>query len=146
MYFFVVLYGYVGTTIYYSYCNFCMSCNWLKEMESTDVYNMSGYTLLSKPRTNKRGGGVGMFVSSGLNFKLRDDLHMNSASCGFESLFIEVQIQKNAIIVGTIYKPPDTSTVDFNVHVSDLLRKMSQERKKCIIMADFNIANCRFYS
>ena len=47
---------------------------WLKEMESTDVYNMTGYTLLSKPRTNKRGGGVGMFVSSGLNFKLRDDL------------------------------------------------------------------------
>ena len=43
---------------------------WLKEMESTDAYNMSGYTLLSKPRTNKRGGGVGMFVSSGLNFKL----------------------------------------------------------------------------
>ena len=34
-----------------------------------------------------------MFVSSGLNFKLRDDLHMNSAICGFESLFIEVKIQ-----------------------------------------------------
>ena len=45
---------------------------------------MTGYTFLSKTRTNKRGGGVGMFVSSGLNFKLRDDLHMNSAICGFE--------------------------------------------------------------
>ena len=101
---------------------------------------MNGYTFLSKPRTNKRGGGgVGMFVSSGLNFKLRDDLHMNSAICGFESLFIEVKIQKNDIIVGTIYKPPDTSTVDFNVHVNDLFRTISQERKKCIIMADFNI-------
>ena len=53
-------------------------------MESTDVYNMTGYTLLSKPRTDKRGGGVG------LNFKLRDDLHMNFATCGSESLFIEV--------------------------------------------------------
>ena len=41
--------------------------------------------------------------------------------------------------VGTIYKPPDTSTVDFNVHVNDLFRTISQERKKCIIMADFNI-------
>ena len=84
-------------------------------MESTDVYNMTGYTLLSKPRANKRGGGVGMFVSSGLNFKLRDDLHMNSASCGFESLFIEVKIQNNGIIFGTIYKPPHASTVDFNI-------------------------------
>ena len=33
-----------------------------------------------------------MFVSSGLNFKLRDDLHMNSAICGFESLFIIIII------------------------------------------------------
>ena len=64
---------------------------------------------------------------------------MNSAICGFESLFIEVKIQKNDIIVGTIYKPPDTSTVDFNVHVTDLFRTISQEMKKCIIMADFNI-------
>ena len=56
---------------------------WLKDMDSTDVYNMTGYTLLPKHRTNKRGGGIGMFVSSGLNFKLRDDIHMNSASCGF---------------------------------------------------------------
>ena len=31
---------------------------WLKEMESTDIYNMNGYTFLSKPRTNKRGGGL----------------------------------------------------------------------------------------
>ena len=40
-----------------------------------------------------------MFVSSGLNFKLRDDLHMNSAICGFESLFIEVKIQKKIILL-----------------------------------------------
>ena len=100
---------------------------------------MTCYTLLSKRITNKSGGGVGMFVSSGLNFKLRDDLHINSASCGFESLFIEVKIQKNAIIVGTIYKPPDTNTVDFNVHVNDILRTILQERKTCVIMADLNI-------
>ena len=65
---------------------------------------MNGYTFLSKPRTNKRvGGGGGMFVSSGLSFKLRDDLHMNSAICGFESLFIEVKIQKKMIILLELY-------------------------------------------
>ena len=54
---------------------------------------------------------------------------MDSASCGFESLFIEVKFLKNAIIAGTIYKPPDTSTVNINMHVYDLLRTISQERK-----------------
>ena len=60
---------------------------------------MTGYTFLSKPSTNKRGEGAGMFVSSGLNVKLRDDLHMNYASCGFESLFIEVKIQKMLLLL-----------------------------------------------
>ena len=36
-----------------------------------------------------------MFVSNGLNVKLRNDLHMNSAICGFESLFIEVKHNTN---------------------------------------------------
>ena len=104
-------------------------------MESTAIYNMTGYTFSSKPRTNKRGGGggVGMVVSSGLNFKLRDDLHMNSAICGFESLFIKVKVQKNDIIVGTIYKPLDTSTVDFNGHVNDLFRTIDgSTARRCI--------------
>ena len=47
--------------------------------------------------------------------------------------------QNNVIIVGTIYKPPDTSTVYFCMHINELLRTISQERKKIIIMADFNI-------
>ena len=64
-----------------------------------------------------------MFVSSGLIFKLRDELHINSAICGFESLFnMEVKISKNAISVGTIYKPLHTRTAYFNMHVNDLLR------------------------
>ena len=54
-------------------------------------------------------------------------------------LIWKLKFQKNAIIVGSIYKPPDTSTVDFNMHVNDLLRTISQVRQTCIIMGDFNI-------
>ena len=73
---------------------------------------MTGYTLLSKPRTNKRGGRVGMFGSSGLNIKLRDDLHMNCASCGFKSVFIEVKIQNKCYYSRTpVQRPPSTKTI-----------------------------------
>ena len=83
-------------SLHYKFDCIGLTETWLKEMESTDIYNMNGYTFLSKPRTNKRGGGggVGMFVSSGLNFKLRDDLHMNSAICGFESFIYRSQHSK----------------------------------------------------
>ena len=43
----------------------------IKEMENIDVYDVTDYTLLSRPRTDKRGGGVGMFIANRLNFKKR---------------------------------------------------------------------------
>ena len=42
-------------------------------------------------------------------------------------------------MIGTVYKPPNTNVNIFNEHFKDLLRNISNERKKCIIMADFNI-------
>ena len=45
------------------------------------------------------------------------------------------EADKKTIVIGTVYKPPDINVNLFN----DLLRKNSNERKKCIIMADFNI-------
>ena len=42
-------------------------------------------------------------------------------------------------MIDTVYKPPDINVNLFNEHFNDLLRKFSNERKKCIIMADFNI-------
>ena len=100
---------------------------------------MSGYTLLSKTRSHKRGGGVGLYISDRLKYKTRDDLIAVTEECPFEWLFIEAEVDKNAIVIGTVYKPPDTNVNIFNDHFKDLLRKISNERKKCIIMADFNI-------
>ena len=42
-------------------------------------------------------------------------------------------------MIGTVYKPPDINVNLFNEQFNDLLRKISNERKKCIIMLDFNI-------
>ena len=47
---------------------------WLKDNEETNIYNMSGYTLLSKTRAHKIGGGVGLYISDRLKYKTRDDL------------------------------------------------------------------------
>ena len=39
--------------------------------------------------TDKRGGGVGLYVTDKTSFKVRDDLVMNTVTCQYESLFIE---------------------------------------------------------
>ena len=59
--------------------NFDCTCiglteTWLKANEETNIYNMSGYTLFSKTRPCKIGGGVGLYISDKLNYKTRYDL------------------------------------------------------------------------
>ena len=83
--------------------------------------------------------GVGLYISDRLNYKSRDDLFSVTEECPFEWLFIEAEVDKKTIVIGTDYTPPDINVNLFNEHLNDLLRKISNERKKCIIMADFNI-------
>ena len=72
-------------------CAMCfgLSETWLKINDNSDIFNLPDYTLLSRPRTDKRGGGVGLYVSDKTSFKVRDDLVMNPVTCQHESLFIE---------------------------------------------------------
>ena len=63
------------------------------------TFIMSGYTLSSKTRSHKRGGGVGLYISDRLNYKTRDDLIAVTEECPFEWLFIEAEVDNNAIVI-----------------------------------------------
>ena len=83
---------------------------WLKTNDNSDIYNLPDYTLLSRPRTDKRGGGVGLYVTDKTSFKVRDDLVMNHVTCQYESLFIETVMHDHKVVIGVIYKPPESNT------------------------------------
>ena len=112
---------------------------WLKPNDNSDIYNLPDYTLLSRPRTDKRGGGVGLYVTDKTSFKVRDDLVMNTVTCQYESLFIETVMHDHKVVIDVIYKPPESNTDIFVAHFNDLMGKISKERKHCILMGDFNI-------
>ena len=103
-----------------------LSETWLKINDNSDIFNLPDYTLLSRPRTYKRGGGVGLYVSDKTSFKVRDDLVMNPVTCQYESLFIESVMHDHKIIIGVIYKPPESNTDIFVAHFSDLMGIISK--------------------
>ena len=112
---------------------------WLKPNDNSDIYNLPDYTLLSRPRTGKRGGVVGLYVTDKTSFKVRDDLVMNPVTCQYESLFIETVVHDHKVVIGVVYKPPESNTDIFVAHFSDLMGVISKERKQCILMGDFNL-------
>ena len=86
-----------------------------------NCYNMNNYSFINRTRQTKNGGGVGMYISKHLEFKIREDLTVFDEEI-YESLFIKVQFQeaKNKII-GIIYRPPNNKYNKFEEHLTNIL-------------------------
>ena len=55
-------------------------------------------------------------------------------------LFIQLTNSKQKhVIIGVVYKPPDTDVEKFNNTMEDILKAISTEHKPCYLMGDFNI-------
>ena len=57
-----------------------------------------------------------------------------------ESLFIEIINERNKnIIVGIIYRAPDSDMKCFLKRITEITEKINLENKKCYLLGDFNI-------
>ena len=102
-----------------------------------ECFHLPGYNIEYTNRKNREKGGVCMYITDKVKYKLRADLSM--ANSNYESCFIEIENNKHKnIIVGVIYRahtPIDNFVGDFN----PILNKINQENKINFIMGDFNI-------
>lgn len=105
------------------------------------LYNIDGYTMLSSVRSHKKGGGVSLLIGNNFNYHTRDDL--SEFNDTFESLFIEfnksVFNSTKNIVVGIMYRPPDTDVEEFNNAFNGILSQSKSEGKLCYILGDFNV-------
>ena len=92
------------------------------------------------PDKNPRGG-VGVFIRSSLDFRIREDLELKTTcgceKCQIESLFVELQFDEQYIL-GSIYRHPNGNVE----HFSDCLRQTLCKVKQHIpvlICGDINI-------
>ena len=117
-----------------------ISESWLTEV-NCDLYPLSDYNLIEQHRESRSGGGVCIFVKSDIPFQERSDLNRNSSV--LECIFLEMDkcvfcTNKN-IIVGVVYRPPDTNVSDFIDTFGEVLTIINKEKKLGYIMGDFNL-------
>ena len=100
-----------------------------------DILGIDGYTLEVNCRDpGLRGGGVGVYVHSSLKYKmLKYDIDFA------ESLWLEVQIDDRSVVVGVIYRKPNTDIFQFQESLLSVLERIKVDKKLCILMGDFNI-------
>lgn len=111
---------------------------WLNDSISP-LISINNFTLIEQHRSDRRGGGVCLFVHNTLSFKHRPDLSIFNPT--IESIFVEITTpsSKEKCIIGVIYRPPNGSIDDFNVHLQCILNVITQTKFKSYIMGDYNI-------
>ena len=72
---------------------------------------------------DQSGGGVALFVQNNVKYSVRHDLEIFDHE--FQSLFIEIdkgQLNSDrTVIVGVVYRPPNTSIDSFNMKISGIM-------------------------
>ena len=114
----------------------CISETWLKEYQ-LPYYSIEKYEMFASCRGSGEGGGSLLYVSKRMDVKHRQDLESNF----FETSFVEINNSKlngKNIIVGNIYRPPNSSHNLFIEYVENLLDLLEREKKTVILSGDFN--------
>jgi hypothetical protein len=113
-----------------------VSESWLTESVH-DVYSIPGYNFYAKSRTDKIGGGVGLYVSNIFDCKIHSDLCRMTEY--LECIFLECRkVGCQSFIIGSIYRPPNSDLEQFNFDLLSILEYASGMNKLAIIAGDFN--------
>ena len=107
---------------------------WLKQNDSLPEIN--GYKFVGQCRINRKGGGVGLLIRDNLKFRTLPDLKLDIESS--ESIFIEIKGNQHNIVVGSVYRPPNTSIHNFVKSYSNLCHQL-QPYHHVIIGMDHNL-------
>jgi hypothetical protein len=111
--------------------------SWLTDNDDPIISSLTSdcYRFLHANRQNKRGGGVGLLVSTAIETTLNGSENKNS----FEYAEWIVKNKQFTIMIAVIYRPPSLSFSLFIDEFSDYLSACLSAKNNIVIMGDFNI-------
>lgn len=117
---------------------FAITETWLSDHDFAVIKEMTPvtHTFLHNPRGAKRGGGVGIFLTSTIK-KIRKLTTNNYTN--FEVLQIECEITGNKVLIIVVYRPPSTSVSAFIDEFSLFLDNIDMVSAMVTICGDFNL-------
>ena len=121
----------------------CLTETWLNdhEFKTNSNYHLPNYEGIHYERkTNKRGGGVLMYIRNDLSYKIRNDLCTSDGDREILTIELLTKSMKN-IIVSCCYKPPDGNWKNHCDHLQKILTNATMENKIYFVTGDFNL-NC----
>ena len=113
----------------------CISETWLNP-DVEKYRNIEGYTTFFHSRVGRTGGGAAIYirttcVTSTNRLKLE-------CPTGTESVFVQCHLPCSKVIIGQVYRPPDSCPTLFNEEMLPILDSITRLSTAVIITGDFN--------
>ena len=118
----------------------CFSETWLDETNSTEnsLYEMPNYISKHQVRSDRRGGGVSIYVHKTFDFKVRSNLSINNEE--FESISVEISSNKKQnTLVNILYRPPNGEIEPSEIFLNNVFTKTKNSNKAIHIAGDFSL-------
>nr|CAH7751797.1 unnamed protein product [Callosobruchus chinensis] len=116
-----------------NYDAFCLSETWLNNNINDNVIQINGYNVYRQDR-DTRGGGLCIYVKSKYMTTKIDSLNET-----IEQLWIQVIVNKEKWVIGTVYRPPSQDASHFLSVFEDTLGIVSVSSDVIICAGDLNI-------
>ena len=117
-----------------------ISESWLKD-HNAPLYCLNGYQAEHNVRPIKGGGGVSLYIREGIEYTVRKEINYQCSV--IETLFIEIRKgeigNSSDLIIGVIYRPPNTDVHLFNEYLSNILDMIKCEKKTSYLLGDYNL-------
>ena len=128
---------------------FSLSETWLVNNLDTKLLDIHGYDFVRLDRnwveiesTNpKRGGGVGAYIKSTLNYSTTDLSEHNISADFLELQWIKIrQHSRRDILIGIVYRPPQACAKKCIEYLNDICATIPRiNRSELFLIGDFNV-------
>ena len=116
-------------------------CETFLTKKTERLVNITHYQLYLTCRSTHKGGGTAILVRDGIFHKQRKDLNI-MVEKEVEATYVEMTAKcGKRIILGSVYKSPNTNDDKLKIHLAEICNKIKQEKQKkeLVIGMDHNM-------
>jgi len=117
--------------------DFVLLCETFLTKNNAHLFKVDGYSFVFRNRANSPKGGVAIFINNSITYTNRPDLGIN-VDREFESIFIEVKTSTSKLIVGEIYRIPNTNEKISIERYTSVLNQLDAEKCDALFGTDQN--------
>ena len=98
---------------------------------------LPGYRKYESRRIHKKGGGVSIYVIDKILSREQPDLQIVDAT--FEHCIAEIKLKERKLLVGSLYRVPNTNQLGFLKDYKELVHKLKNTNSEVILGMDHNL-------